>query len=89
MRYLLLTFYRKPAGQIDEERRVAATLKSRDLQQCSVIMDYRDEKVIKCVIEGKMVPTSFEQLNEYYKKVYPEAIEQLELINHKRFEKKE
>jgi hypothetical protein len=89
MRYLLLTFYRKPAGQIDEERRVAPVLKSRDLQQCSVIMDYRDEKVIKCVIEGKMVPTSFEQLNEYYKKIYPEAIEQLELINHKRFEKKE
>jgi hypothetical protein len=40
------------------------------------------------VIEGKMVPTSFEKLNEYYKKIYPEAVEQLELINHKRFEKK-
>ena len=89
MRYLLLTFYRKPGGQIDEERKVSATLKQREIQQCSVILDYRDEKVIKCVIEGKMVPTSFEKLNEYYKKIYPEAVDQLELINHKRFEKKE
>ena len=89
MRYLLLTFYRKPGGQIDEERKVAAVLKQREIQQCNVILDYRDEKVIKCVIEGKMVPTSFEQLSEYYKKIYPEAVEQLELINHKRFEKKE
>jgi len=88
VRYLLLTFYRKPGGQIDEERKVAASIKPRDLQQCNVIMDYKEEKVIKCVIEGKMVPTSFEKLNEYYKKIYPEAIDQLELINHERFEPK-
>jgi hypothetical protein len=88
MRYLLVTYSRKPAGQIDEEVGFTTSVKTRDLQTCSVIMDYKDQKVIKCVIEGSIVPTSFEQLNEYYKKVYPNVIEQLELVNDPRFNKK-
>ncbi len=35
-------------------------------------------KVIKCVIEGKKVDTDFDRMNEYYKKVYTNLIEQLE-----------
>ena len=78
MRYLLITFMRKPGGQIDESVAVSKNIKKADLQTCNVIIDYAKKKVDKCVIEGKVVDTDFEKMNEYYKKVYTNLIEQLE-----------
>lgn len=43
-----------------------------------MILDYKDKKVIKCLIEGKLVPTEFERMHDYYKKIYPQLIDQLE-----------
>ena len=78
MRYMLLTFLRKPGGQIDEVLKVSKKIKNTDLSTCNIIMDYADKKVEKCVIEGKKLDTSFDQLHEYYKKIYPALVEQLE-----------
>jgi hypothetical protein len=78
MRYLLITFTRQPGGRIDEQAGFGNAVKSSDLQTCNVILDYQEQKVVKCVIEGKMVPTSFEKMHEYYKKVYPNIITQME-----------
>lgn len=88
MRYLLVTYKRKPAGQIDEEVGFTTSLKTRDLQSCNVIIDYKEQKIIKCVVEGNMIPTTFESLTEYYRRAYPTVIEQLELATSARFEKK-
>ena len=82
MRYLLITFMRKPGGQIDELVTVSKKVKRADLQTCNVIIDYAKKKVDKCVIEGKRVDTDFEKMNEYYKKVYTNLIEQLEREAH-------
>ena len=78
MRYLLITFFRKPGGQIDEQVTVSKRLKTSDLQMCNVILDYNKKKLEKCVIEGKVVDTDFDRMNEYYKKVYTNLITQLE-----------
>jgi hypothetical protein len=78
MRYLLITFMRKPGGQIDEQVAVGKKVKTSDLQTCNVIIDYADKKVLKCVIEGKVVDTDFERMDAYYKQVYPNLIGQLE-----------
>ena len=78
MRYLLITFMRRPGGQIDESVAVSKNIKKADLQTCNVIIDYAKKKVEKCVIEGKRVDTDFDKMNEYYKKVYTNLIEQLE-----------
>jgi hypothetical protein len=88
MRFLLVTYSRKPAGQIDEQVAFSLEVKTRDLQTCNVILDFKTEKVVKCVIEGNMVPTSYEKLVAYYSGAYPNVIEQLQLANDKRFEKK-
>lgn len=80
MRYLLVTFSRKPGGQIDEQVGFSKTVKPFDLQTCNVILDYKERKVNKCVIEGKVLPTDFDKMNDYYKQVYPELIEQMEKI---------
>ena len=78
MRYLLITFLRKPGGQIDEMVKIAKKLKPADIQTCNVILDYGNKKINKCVIEGKKLDTDWDRMNVYYKKVYPQLIEQLE-----------
>ena len=69
---------RKPGGQIDEQVAVGRKIKPADLQTCNVIIDYADKKVVKCVIEGKVMDTDFERMDTYYKQVYPNLIGQLE-----------
>ena len=78
MRYLLITYMRKPGGQIDEQVSVSKKVKPTDQQMCNVILDYADKKVVKCVIEGKVVETDWERMHTYYQKIYPNLIEQLE-----------
>jgi phosphopantetheine adenylyltransferase len=78
MRYLLITYLRKPNGQIDEQVAVAKKVKTTDIQMCNVIIDYAKKKVEKCVIEGSKVETDFEKMNEYYKRIYPSLVSQLE-----------
>ena len=80
MRYLLITYFRTANGQIDEQVGYSKRVKNSDLQTANVIMDYKLQKVIKCVIESKIVPTTFERMNEYYKEVYPSLITQLEKV---------
>lgn len=72
---------RKANGQIDEQVAVSKRVRQSDLQTCNVIIDYEKKKLDKCVIEGKAVDTDFEKMNEYYKKVYPTLIDQLEKNN--------
>lgn len=80
MRYLLITYFRKPSGQIDEQVGFTKRLKTNDIQTCNVIMDYKSKKVEKCVIEGKSIERTFDQLNEYYREVYPSLIDQIEKV---------
>lgn len=81
MRYLLVTFFRKAGGQIDEQVSVSKRVKPADDQTCNVILDYASKRVHKCVIEGKVVDTDWEKMNGYYKKIYPNLVEQLEKNN--------
>jgi len=78
MRYLLIQYVRKPGGQIDEQVTVSKRVKTSDLQTMNVIMDYAKQKVDKCVIEGKVLVRDWDNMNEYYRKIYPNLIEQLE-----------
>jgi hypothetical protein len=78
MRYLLIAFFRKKGGQIDEMVKVSKKLQESDISTSNVIIDYADKKVEKCVIEGKEIDTDFERMDSYYKKIYPSLIEQLE-----------
>lgn len=81
MRYLLITFVRKPNGQIDEMVTVNKRIKTADIQMCNVILDYEKKKIEKCVIEGAVVDSDWEKMNEYYKRIYPTLIDQLEKNN--------
>jgi hypothetical protein len=78
MRYLLLTFYRKPNGQIDEQARFVKRCRNSDLVNSNIILDYGKKNVDKCVVEGKRLDKTFDDLNNYYKKIYPKMVEILE-----------
>ena len=77
MRYLLLTYYQKPSGQIDEVMAVAQSLKTRDHQTANVILDFRTLSVLKCSMGGVQVPRDFNRIVEYYMKHYEATITRL------------
>ena len=77
MRYLLLTYYKKPSGQIDEITAVSKNLKKRDIQTCSVILDFRTRSVVKCSLDGTVVPRDWDRIVSYYNQFYENIIERL------------
>ena len=77
MRYLILTYYQKANGQIDEVMAVAQSLKTRDHQTASVILDFRTLSVLKCSMGGVQVPRDFNRIVEYYHQHYESTISRL------------
>ena len=77
MRYLILTYYTKPNGQIDEVMAVARSLKPRDHQTANVILDFKTLSVLKCSMGGVQVPRDFNRIVEYYMKHYEATITRL------------
>jgi hypothetical protein len=65
-------------GQIDEMVSVGKRVRDSDKINANVILDFADKKIIKCIIEGNEHDSTFEQLRDYYYKVYPNLIDQLE-----------
>ena len=77
MRYLLLTYYRKASGQIDEAMTVSRRIKTRDLQTANVILDFKKLEVVKANIDGVSVPKDFDRIVQYYHQHYASTIERL------------
>ena len=47
----------------------------------SVIMDFKLRKVEKCLVDGKVLDTDFDNLYIYYKKIYQAIFERLAAEN--------
>ena len=77
MRYLLLTYYTKPDGKIDESMAVSKSIKTRDLQTASVILDFKKLQVVKCSMNGVVVPRDWDRIVTYYHQHYASTIERL------------
>jgi hypothetical protein len=77
MRYLLLTYYTKANGQIDEVMAVAKNLKRRDHQTCNVILDFKKLEVVKANMSGTDVPKDFDRIAGYYHQHYAATIDRL------------
>lgn len=77
MRYLILTYYRKPNGKVDEAMTVARNLKPRDISEANVIIDFRELSVVKCTMGGVNVPRDFDRIVDYYMEFYESVITRL------------
>jgi hypothetical protein len=74
---MILTYYKKADGKIDEAIEVTKNLKNRDLQCASVILDFKKLEVVKAILGGTAVPRDFNRIVEYYHKHYAATIERL------------
>jgi hypothetical protein len=83
MRYLLVTYVGKPKGHMDEVVGVSNRLRARDLQTCSVIVDFSNKTVEKCSIGDQFGVREFQTIRDFYHKHYPRVIEDLERANEK------
>jgi hypothetical protein len=77
MRYLLLTYYTKPSGKIDEVMTVATRIKRKDWQTTNVILDFKDQKVLLCSVAGISAKKDWDTIVGYYYKHYAATIERL------------
>lgn len=77
MRYLILTYYTKADGKIEESMEVSKKLKPRDIQTANVILDFKALKVEKCQMGGVQVPKDFHRIVEYYMQHYENIIKRL------------
>jgi hypothetical protein len=77
MRYFLITFLKKSDGKIDETTAVSRNLKTRDLQTCNVILDFKKLQVVKAHMNGVTVPKDFNKIVEYYIQHYENIIARL------------
>ena len=77
MRYMILTYFKQATGKIDEVMSLSSRVKPKDLQTASVILDFRDQVVVKCVIDGKSMPKEWDTIVAYYYKHYQATMERL------------
>lgn len=77
MRYLLITYVTRPKGNIDEVMSVSRNVKTRDLQTCNVILDFKQLTVVKATMDGTTIPKDFNRIVEYYYQYYQNTIDRL------------
>ena len=65
-------------GTIDEHVQVAKTLKPRDITTGNVILDFKEKKVEKAIVDGQAIPTDWATIETYYQQVYPDLIADLQ-----------
>lgn len=89
MRYMIITYFRKADGRIDESVAVGRRLKTRDLQSGSVIIDFRNRTIVKASLQDASVPKDWQRIVMYYQQHYRELIDQLAAANGYQLEVKE
>jgi len=78
MRYLIINYYRRPNGQMDEVVSIAKRTKPRDIQSAAVILDFETQTVVKCSMDGVVVPKDWQRIRDFYHQHYSQVIEDLE-----------
>ena len=77
MRYLLITYYRRPDGKIDENLTVSNRVKKSEWQTASMIMDFKEQKVLKASADGTTLPKDWERIVGYFYLHYPSTLERM------------
>ena len=83
MRFLIINYLRKANGQMDEVVSISKRTRMRDIQTASVILDFATETVVKCSLDGTVVPKDWTRIRDFYYQHYAGIIEELEEMNGK------
>lgn len=77
MRYLLITYYHRPDGKIDENLTVSNKVKNSEWQTASLIMDFKEQKILKATADGTTLPRDWEHIVGYFYLHYPSILERM------------
>lgn len=77
MRYLMLTYYYQANGKIDEGMTVTNRVRTKDWQTASVILDFKEQKVLKASLQDTTIPKDWERIVGYYYQFYTSIMERL------------
>jgi hypothetical protein len=77
MRYLILTYYYQANGKIDEGMTVSNNVRRKDWQTASVILDFKDQKVLKASLRDTTIPKDWDRIVGYYYPFYTSIMERL------------
>ena len=81
MRYLIIYYYKKPNGQMDEVAHMSQRIKPRDLATAAVIIDFKTQTVGNCSMGDVVVPRDWTRVRDFYHQYYAQVIDDLEKIN--------
>ena len=77
MRYLMLTYYYQASGKIDEGMTVTTRVRTKDWQTASVILDFKELKVLKAALRDTTIPKDWDRIVGYYYPFYTNIMERL------------
>ena len=77
MRYMILTYFKQASGKIDEVMSLSNRVKPKDWQTASVILDFREQKVLKAALRDTAIPKDWDRIVGYYYPFYTSIMERL------------
>jgi len=77
MRYFLISYYKKPTGQMDEVVSVSNNLKTKDRAMSAVILDFKTQTVLQCSMNGTTVPKDWDRVVSFYYQHYAATFDRL------------
>lgn len=77
MRFFIVKYIKQPNGQFNEQSYMDKKVRKRDEDMASIILDYKDRKVVKAVMNDEVLPRDFDRLDSFYHPHYPETIDYL------------
>ena len=89
MRYFLISYYKKPNGQMDEVVSVSSRLKLKDRQTAAVVLDFRTQTVLQCSMNGTTVPKEWDRIVSFYYQHYAATFDRLAKQNGIEFKRSE
>jgi hypothetical protein len=66
---------------MDEVVSVSKRTRMRDLQSAAVILDFQKHTVIKCSLDGIVIPKDWQRIRDFYHQHYAGIIDDLERVN--------
>jgi hypothetical protein len=73
----MLTYYYQANGKIDEGMTVSNNIKRKDWQTASVILDFKEQKVLKASLRDTTIPKDWNRIVGYYYPFYTSIMERL------------
>jgi hypothetical protein len=73
----MLTYFYQANGKIDEGMVVASRVRTKDWQTASVILDFKDLKVLKASLRDNTIPKDWDRIVGYYYPFYTNIMERL------------